>query len=435
MVHNIQSVIILCGIIVAISALDMKKFKTEDDIMLLLREFKMCDSAILRPNKNTNLVKKLFNEDLYVSIFKDINPGLSKIHQDLIIYFGDINHTDLQIVINVVESAMLIFPSDIIFNSIFQSLQIAIDQKIFFYKMKSQEVYESYQINNRNVNRKLGKLQQNTKSFVWEHGISSDFIKRRSNFYGLIIKGMTEFEGLFMNARLSYLENAPYFPNNQTYHINNYLYGVYHDILSIIERQLNFSTILYKRKQEAWGYVYPQSNGSYIATGIVGDVFLKRVDIAVASLNIDLKRADHVDFLLQITPQIAGLYVQKNATEELMNLNTFTVPFTQNVWLTLLAISILVATIKIMLMYFFGSIDIIRCISCLWTSFISNFGGAPTISKIDSNQIYRLTIIVSLYCGTIIWISYRAKLTSELSIIDKHYPFTDMESFSRTNWR
>ena len=182
-----------------------------------------------------------------------------------------------------------------------------------------------------------------------------------------------------------------------------------HDILTIIERQLNFSTILYKRKKEAWGYVYPQPNGSYVD--------------------------EHVDFLLQITPQIAGLYVQRNATEEVMDLNTFTVPFTQNVWLTLFAISIFVATIKIMLTYYFGSIDLIHCISCLWSSLISNFGGAPTITNIDSNQIYRFTIIVSLYCGTVIWISYRAKLTSELSVIDKHYPFTDLESFSRTNWK
>ena len=435
MLQNIKCMIFLYGIFVRIFALDMKKIKVEDNIMVLLKEFDMCDSAILRPNKNTNLVKKLFNEDLYVSILKQINLRLSKIHNDIIINFSDNNHADLQIVINVVESAMLIFPSDMNFNVMFQSLHIRIDQKIYFYKIKTQEVFESYQINNRNVNRKLGELQQTTKSFKWENGVSSDFIKRRSNFYGLVIKGMTEFEGMFMNARLSYLENALFFPNNQTYHINNFIFGVYHDILTIIERQLNFSTILYKRKKEAWGYVYPQPNGSYVATGIVGDVFFKRVDIAVASLNIDLKRAEHVDFLLQITPQIAGLYVQRNATEEVMDLNTFTVPFTQNVWLTLFAISIFVATIKIMLTYFFGSIDLIHCISCLWSSLISNFGGAPTITNIDSNQIYRFTIIVSLYCGTVIWISYRAKLTSELSVIDKHYPFTDLESFSRTNWK
>ena len=255
MLQNIKCMIFLYGIFVRIFALDMKKIKVEDNIMVLLKEFDMCDSAILRPNKNTNLVKKLFNEDLYVSILKQINLRLSKIHNDIIINFSDNNHADLQIVINVVESAMLIFPSDMNFNVMFQSLHIRIDQKIYFYKMKTQEVFESYQINNRNVNRKLGELQQTTKSFKWENGVSSDFIKRRSNFYGLVIKGMTEFEGMFMNARLSYLENALFFPNNQTYHINNFIYGVYHDILTIIERQLNFSTILYKRKKEAWGYV------------------------------------------------------------------------------------------------------------------------------------------------------------------------------------
>ena len=82
------------------------------------------------------------------------------------------------------------------------------------------------------------------------------------------LPGMTEFSGTQMNARLSYIDEAPYFENNKTYRVNNYTYGMFHDILQLMENQLNFSTTLYKRKDAVWGYIYPQPNGTYKGTGI-----------------------------------------------------------------------------------------------------------------------------------------------------------------------
>ena len=431
MVLTIQILYILCGIVVGISATAMKTTNKEDDILVLLREFQMLDFTILRILRNTKLVKELFKQNKYVKTFTKIKPS----YKEMVIYANDINDEDLQAILNVVDSAILIFQSESQFNDVYHSMNIAIDQRIYFYKTETKELFESYQMNNIYVKQKLGHVEKITNSFTWDPEINSNFIKRRSNFHGLILKGMTEFEGTLMNARKSYLQNAPYFPNNQTYQVNNYIYGVYHDILIILEKQLNFSTILYKRKETAWGSIRPLKNGSYAATGIVGDVFLGRTDIAVTSLIIVQDRANHVDYLIQLTDYSSGLYVQKNAKEELMDLNTFTAPFTLNVWLLLLTVSFLVAFVKIILQYSFGTIDVIESISFLWTSFIANFGGAPTVKKIDLYQSFKLTICVSLLCGSIVWISYRAKLTSELSIIDKYYPFTDLESFSRTNWK
>ena len=432
MVLKIQILYILCGIVVGIySATAMKTNTEENDILVLLREFQMLNFTILRTIRNTNLMKELFKQNKYVKTFTKFKQS----YQDMVIYANDINDEDLQSISNVVDSAILIFQSESQFNDVYNSMKIGIDQRIYFYKMETKDLFESYQMNNIHVKQKLGHVEKITNSFTWDQEINPNFIKRRSNFHGLILKGMTEFEGTLMNARKSYLQNAPYFPNNQTYQVNNYIYGVYQDILTILEKQLNFSTTLYKRKKTAWGSIYPQKNGSYIATGIVGDVFLGRTDIAVSSLVMVLDRAKHVDYLIKLTDYSTGLYVQKNAKEELMDLNTFTAPFTLNVWLLLLTVSFLVAFVKIILKYSFGTIDIIESISFLWTSFIANFGGAPTVKKTDLYQSFKLTICVSLLCGTIVWISYRAKLTSELSVIDKHYPFTDLESFSGTNWR
>ena len=136
-----------------------------------------------------------------------------------------------------------------------------------------------------------------------------------------------------------------------------------------------------------------------------------------------------------ITAAYVGIYIENFHATELIDLHTFTAPFTLKLWLLVLAVSILIAVIKIILKYCFGSINTKSVISLLWTSLIANFGGAPSSTKIDNKQSYRLTIFVSLCCGIVIWISYQARLTSELSIIDKKYPFKDLESFSKTNWR
>ena len=247
---------------------------------------------------------------------------------------------------------------------------------------------------------------------------------------------MVGFEGNLMNARKSYVQDAPYYQNNQTYKINTYTYGVYQDILEVLENQLNFSTILYKRIDNIWGYVYPQSNGSYITTGIVGDTFLEKVDIVVGPVATNLERSIYVDYLIMLTSTYVGIYIENFKATELIDLHTFTAPFTLKLWLLVLAASILIAIIKIILKYYFGySINAMDTINLLWTSIIANFGGAPASTKIDNNQSYRLTIFVSLCSGIVIWISYQARLTSELSVIDKKYPFTDFESFSKTNWK
>ena len=181
--------------------------------------------------------------------------------------------------------------------------------------------------------------------------------------------------------------------------------------------------------------MYSQSNGSYIATGIVGDTFLKKVDIVVGPVATNLERSNYIDYLIMLTSTYVGIYIEHFKATELIDLHSFTAPFTLELWLLVLAASILIAIIKIILKYYFGYINAIDTISLLWTSIIANFGGAPSSTKIDNNQSYRLTIFVSLCSGIVIWISYQARLTSELSVIDKKYPFTDFESFSKTNWK
>ena len=71
---------------------------------------------------------------------------------------------------------------------------------------------------------------------------------------------------------------------------------------------------LYKRKKVAWGFVYPQSDGSYKGTGMVGDLFFGRVDMVVASMAMIHQRALYIDYLVPLTKYTVGLFISTAST-------------------------------------------------------------------------------------------------------------------------
>ena len=68
-------------------------------------------------------------------------------------------------------------------------------------------------------------------------------------------------------------------------------------------------------------------------------------------------------------------------------------------------------------------------------SLLSNFGSSHFNSKIDKVNSYKLVIFIALLSGIVIWGYYQASLTSGLAIELKRYPFSDLHSFSQTNYR
>ena len=181
--------IILC-LNTGIFAVQMKNSNMVEDVMILLNEFQIKHPTILTSSRNTNLLRKLFSEDNSIKAVTKINLELSKSYQSILIFVDSIlNLHDLQAVMNELKFALIIFQNDSLFDDAYQSLEIEINKKIYFYNTPSQELFESYKINNREIKQKLGNVDQIAKMFVWEDGINSDFINRRSNFHGLILKG------------------------------------------------------------------------------------------------------------------------------------------------------------------------------------------------------------------------------------------------------
>ena len=65
---------------------------------------------------------------------------------------------------------------------------------------------------------------------------------------------------------------------------------------------------------------------------------------------------------------------------------------------------------------------------------MGNFGGKVHTSSIDHKNSYKTFIFSSLIGGVVVWSYYRSFLVSELSIELKKYPFTDLNSLTKTNY-
>ena len=102
--------------------------------------------------------------------------------------------------------------------------------------------------------------------------------------------------------------------------------GIYFDVLMELQRELNFTTELYKRKKKSWGFVNRKENGSYTATGIVGDLFYNKVDLIVAALTMLHQRALYIGYLMPLSKKVVGLYIP-TISEENFDFKTFSIPF------------------------------------------------------------------------------------------------------------
>ena len=218
--------------------------------------------------------------------------------------------------------------------------------------------------------------------------------------------------------------------------INGYTSGIYQDILEILQNRLNFSALLYLRGDGVWGNGFSMPNGSYIATGLIGDLYYNRVDMAVTGLYIKLSRGLVIDYFPPLEPYLIGIYTPRIGDSESYNFEAFLSIFSTELWIVILVTAFIIAGMKLFLLHLHGSVRIFMdTVAFLWTSFIANFGGKPTSTSIDSKPSYKILIFSSLIGGFVIWVAFRSRLTAELSVIIKKYPFTDMESFARTDWR
>ena len=141
-----------------------------------------------------------------------------------------------------------------------------------------------------------------------------------------------------------------------------------------------------------------------------------------------------------IVPSYAELFIKSVDMVE-VSWTTYLNPISTNLWLMLVCVAILIAIIlsgieKLMplsRLNYSHMVTLKSFISHYWIALKSNFGGKP--ASVHKNNSYQIAVFVCLFGGSIVWIFYRAFLTSELSIIKWKQPFNDLESFLASDYK
>ena len=189
-------------------------------------------------------------------------------YQNAIIYYPCLSQISwLQSLIDQMSFGLLI-TNNTNFEVLFKTVKLNIHQGVYFMKDDSREVFETYVINGIKIQQIIGKIGEDESTFIWQE--NPNFIKRRSNFHGLHLKGMTDFEGQSIILDTSYKTKAPYFSNNSTYKVNDYVNGIYYSVLELLQSELNFTLSLFKRSDALWGVVNQHPNGSYEGSDALG---------------------------------------------------------------------------------------------------------------------------------------------------------------------
>ena len=250
-----------------------------------------------------SLMKSLFSNGTFCQIsIENHTEYLNRniFHDIIIIANQEDNHE------NIIETVLEYFLTVVIFGLQKLPISTRIDKKVFIVQESTNEVYETYIINDHQINRKLGRF--NNEVFAWEKNVEKDFVSRRSDFHGLTLSAMTEESGNDIYFDSNYREKA-------TYLMTQFTHGKFYDIFLYLQKYLNFTTIFYKRKDDEWGYVYPQPDGSIRATGMVGDIYYGRADLVVAGLSLLYKRKLYIDYLTVIESQYDGLFIPSENKE------------------------------------------------------------------------------------------------------------------------
>ena len=281
-----------------------------------------------KSSSNINLMKAL-SQDLQYSKMISMTQYKSNSFAPLILVEirSPRDVIELSAIIPRVKSFLLVMIDEMDFEASITKLKVQINQKVLFVKIPSLELFEAYFINDHLVKRNLGRISKNCSGICWDENVKQNLVLRRQNFYGKHLKIMTETSGMTMVLDQKYKTMAPYFPDNDTYFVNHFVSGIHHDILMSLQNQLNFSTSIYKRGDGVWGFIDKHSNGSYSASGMVGDIFTRNADIIIADLTYNLDRSIFIDFTRMISLNYIGLYLPNHSEQLKLEFDVFLRPF------------------------------------------------------------------------------------------------------------
>ena len=262
-----------------------------------------------------------------------------------------------------------------------------------------------------------------------DHCFTENALARRADFHGAKLTALTEAS---LGIKIGSLDNAPYDAIEDRYDVTNLVSGPFHDILKILERSLNFTTKLYKRKLGGWGLPIEYPNGTIeLSSGMVKDLATGLADLIATSITMLYERHLVMDFLVPVAPADLGVFTKKRTLAVGLDFDVFIKPFDKWTWFAVLSSSFVTSLLIVAIKKYFDDdgISLFKSLDVFATTLQSHCG-SPNLESFGSKRVsMKIIIFISLLMGNIVWMSYNGALLSELIHIRDIKPFYDWETF------
>ena len=321
---------------------------------------------------------------------------------------------------------VLIHDHDVIFEN------TQINQEVYFLS-PSLDLIEKYTVNDQIIIQRLGHFVND--SFIPNTLVEQNVFKRRQDFHGFGMMAMTE---KIESAIEINIENATYFPSNQTYDVTNSIQGSFFDIWKNLETTLNFTTKIYIRNEtKGWGVPSQLSNGTIVLSdGVVNDVWSGKAHVLLSAATIVHARYLVIDYLQPIMTRDGGIFVKKDDLQEGFDLSVYWHPFENWTWILILSSSVIV-TLSIFFLWNFPNLTKENAFKVLIRSLKVNLGTETEGLIPPNNQTISLKFLffTTLLMGNVIWLTYNGALLSELITPKVVKPFHDLDTLIKSRYR
>ena len=307
-----------------------------------------------------------------------------------------------------------------------------LNQRVYFLT-KSQDLVERYKVNDVTSERVLSRYGGHFEEKRF------DFLNRRANFQSAQMKILVERKKPFLDiAPLISGEEESKELNNDEFHLISpeRLSGIYKDIIDVLAARLNFTAEFYRRPDRLWG---SQVDGAWV--GGVGSLMRGDVDIIGSSLTLKPDRAEVIDYLIPVGKSFNALFI-RNDLSAVTHWNIFVEPFSRSLWsFIFVVIAVNTAVIRTLQLWYWKRLDCglgtaLSTMELSWTLFSFNFGKPPPQNTgLMSRLPLKIFVFCSLLVGSVIFMSYRASLTSELSTVTYRLPFESLEELLSSDYK
>ena len=137
-------------------------------------------------------------------------------------------------------------------------------------------------------------------------------------------------------------------------------------------------------------------------------------------------RVGATDILPHLAMEKAEIFIKK--MDETIHWQIFVDSLSTNSWLLIIIVAMI---ISLLLSLVDGSLNV-QYLGKLWIAIKANFGGNPGL--VSTRNSYRIIIFDCLLVGSIVWIAYKASLTSKLAVVQQEYPFKNLQDLLESNY-